>query len=550
MDTEREKAPGGRVMVRWVFISFVVILFFTAGAGAGISQELEPEEPEIILPSVVLEIEDLSIERVTAALPEDEELLPSEPQLPLPEAEELEVREPQLDLTLPPTGSSVFEIKEGKYLSAEAILGTGTANEFYSKISLFFLGERPEGKILFQHETIDGFSSESPGTGYNTREDTLDGYIDFDLKNSEFSFEGSFSELERGLQEKGSYFSKINRFVDLGVSSAYRFNDWFSLKGSISGSAANQVLTDGPPPSEQIFEYYILPSVAAEFSFQRWYFGIEPRASYRSIPDMSGLSAGRMQVRGYFGADVTDYLHLDGGAGWFWSEETAHLFPFDLTLTAALGDFLSFRIGGGYRIIEYQLRDVFRAYPLSDVPAALEDNHGWYGDVRTNWIPTQGWIVDAGVLYFNNSSMPTFGRTIDAATGLFPFTQVEAQQLSVDAGIRWIISELFSARAGLETEIGDRPEFSPESRLTIDMDLVQPQGKYGAGASLDLITGVNDSNQLPVLDLNGFFRLNQYVRFMIEADDVLSVFLEDSRYSWEPYVDPGFLLKAKVHINF
>ena len=537
-------------MVRWIFTSCVVLLCFSACAVGAISQELEPEEPEIVLPSVVLEIEDLSIERVTKALPEEEELLPSEPPLPLPEAEELEVREPQLDLTLPPTGPSVFEIEEGKYLSAEAILGTGTENEFYSKISLFFLGDRPEGKILFQHETIDGFSSKSPGMGYSTREDTLDGYVDFDLKKGEFSFEGSFSEFERGLQENGVYFSKINRFVDLGVSSTHRFKDWFSLKGSMSGSAANQVLTDGPPPAERVTEYHILPSVAAEFGFQRWYFGIEPRASYRSVPDIPGLSAGRMQVRGYFGADVTDSLHLDGGAGWFWSEETADLFPFDLTLTAALGDFLSFRIGGGYRIIEYQLGDVFREYRLSDVPAALEDSHGWYGDARANWIPSQGWIVDAGALYFHHSSMPTFGTTIDATTGLFPFTQVEAQQLSVDAGIRWIISELFSARAGMEIEVGERPEFSPESRLTIDMDLMQPQGKYGAGASLDLITGVNDSNQLPVLDLNGFFRLNQYVRFMIETDDVLSVFLEDSRYSWEPYIDPGFLLKAKVHINF
>jgi len=537
-------------MVRWFYPLCVLSLCFTAGVGTGISQELEPEEPEIVLPSVVLEIEDLSIESVTSALPEEEGLLPSEPPLPLPEAEELAVQEPQLDLALPPTGSSVFEVKEGKYLSAEAILGAGTGNEFFSRISLFFLGDRPEGKILFQHETIDGFSSESQGTGYNTREDTLEGYIDFDVKNGEFDLEGSFSEYERGLQENGLYFSKINRFVDLGAGAVYRFNDWVSLKGSMSGSSSNRVLTDGPSPADQIVEYYIMPSIAAEFSFERWYFGVEPRASYRSVPEMSDLSAGRMEVRGYLGADVTDYLYLDGGVGWFWSEETSHLVPFDLTLTAALGDFLSLRIGGGYRIVEYQLRDVFRQYPLSDVPASLEDNHGWYGDVRANWIPTQGWIVDAGALYFNNSSMPTFGRTVDATTGLFPFTQVDAKQLSVDAGVRWIISELLSARAGIETEIFDRPEFSPESRLTIDMDLVQPQGKYGAGASLDFTSGVNDTSQLPVLDLDGFFRLNQYVRFVIEADDVLAVLLEDSRYSWEPYIDPGFLLKAKVHINF
>ena len=36
----------------------------------------EPGEPEIVLPPVILEIEDLSVERVEAKLPPEEDLLP------------------------------------------------------------------------------------------------------------------------------------------------------------------------------------------------------------------------------------------------------------------------------------------------------------------------------------------------------------------------------------------------------------------------------------------------------------------------------------------
>ncbi|KPJ87001.1 MAG: hypothetical protein AMS17_09975, partial [Spirochaetes bacterium DG_61] len=125
---------------------FFLIFFILIGSYFGLCQELEPEEPEIVLPSVILEIEDLSTELVTAALPEEEDLMIPEPQFPLPTAGELEVGEPDIDFILPQTGAPMFQLKEGKYLTAEAVLGAGTVNQFYSRISLYFLGDKPEGK--------------------------------------------------------------------------------------------------------------------------------------------------------------------------------------------------------------------------------------------------------------------------------------------------------------------------------------------------------------------------------------------------------------------
>ena len=180
----------------------------------GFSQEIEPSEPGIVLPSVLLEIEDLSIESITAGLPEDKELLPPEIEFPLPEMEELAIDDPRLDLTVPTSGSPAFQIREGKYLTTEAVLGIGTANQFFSRISLYYLGKKPEGKIQYQHETIDGFSSKSPGSGYSSREDMLDGYLSFDAGKSHIRTEGAFYEIERGLQGKGNYYSKVNRFIE------------------------------------------------------------------------------------------------------------------------------------------------------------------------------------------------------------------------------------------------------------------------------------------------------------------------------------------------
>ena len=426
-----------------------------------------------MLPSVILEIEDLSIESITAVLPEEEELLPDEPKFPLPEADELEVKEPQLDFTLPQTGIPVYQYKEGKYLTAEAVLGTGTMNNFFSRISLYFLGEKPEGKILYQHETLDGFSSNAPGSGYNMREDRLESTLNFKLGRVELGAEGAFSDLERGLQGKGNFYTKINRFIDTGIESEYQMGKVFILKGSIEASTARQLLTAYTGSSEDTTEYYISPALGGEFQFQKGYFGISPAFSYRYVEEYSDLKKWSGTVKGYFGIDFSEGYSLEGSVGWYWSESSGHRVPFDLTLYTLISDFLSLRLGGGYKIIEYKLGDIFKEYPFGGIPLELNDNYGWFFDIRTNWIPSQGWIVDAGLLFMNNSDMPNFTETIDGNTGLFPFFQEAMKRLSTDLGVRWIISESFSARAGFETEILDKPEFFPLNRVTLDLNMVQ-----------------------------------------------------------------------------
>ncbi|KPJ79960.1 MAG: hypothetical protein AMS17_21105 [Spirochaetes bacterium DG_61] len=87
-------------------------------------------------------------------------------------------------------------------------------------------------------------------------------------------------------------------------------------------------------------------------------------------------------------------------------------------------------------------------------------------------------------------------------------------------------------------------------RVFLDANIVQKQGKFGGGMALNFLSGVNDTDQAPILNLNGFYKLNDYVRFVMEIDDILYPLLDGSRYYWYPYVDPGLTVKGKVHINF
>jgi hypothetical protein len=527
-----------------------MLLFFFGIFSFGFAQEIEPEEPEIVLPSIILEIEDLSTEQVTAALPEEEELAIPEPQFPLPAAGEIEVGEPEIDFLMPQMGTPAFKIKEGKYLTAEAVLGAGSVNEFYSRISLYFLGDKPEGKLLYEHETLDGFSSKPAGSGYNFREDRLESTLSFDLGRVTLSPEGTYAEQERGLQGQGSYFSKINRVLDVTLGTLLPLSDWFSLRGSLQTSSARQLLTAETLTAVEAKEYYVSSSLVGEFSFRTFSFGIEPGFSYRSVPDSSDLTFSRGYVRSFLGIDISERYRLDGSLGWFWSEPTGHLVPFDLRLNAFLTDFFCLRLGAGYKVEQYNLKDVFTDFPLADLPDSLVDNHGWFFESGLNWIPLQGLILNSSVVFMDNQNLPDVGKTPDGTTGLFPFFQKKMNTLRLDLGARWNLSESFTTRTGVQTEILSRSQFQPKLKIYADANLMQKRGKYGAGASLNFLSGVNDSDQAPVVNMNGFFKLNDYIRFVTEIDDILYPLLDEPRYYWYPYVDPGFTLKAKVYINF
>jgi hypothetical protein len=515
---------------------------------------IEPSEPGIVLPSVLLEIEDLSIESITAGLPEEKELLPPDIEFPLPELEELAIEDPRLDLTVPTAGVPAFQIREGKYLTTEAVLGIGSSNQFFSRISLYYLGKKPEGKIQYQHETIDGFSSKPAGSGYSSREDMLEGYLSFDAGEAQIRTEGAFYEVDRGLQGRGNFYSKVNRFIEAEGTAEYPISDIFALKGSLNASFADQLMTGGTASSsDEATELYLSPVIAGEFRFDKWFFGIEPRFSYRNVYDAENLTLLRGGVRGYFGADASDRISINGSVGWLWVENIGHLWPppFDLYITARPGDFFTLTAGGGYRVEEFNLRDIFMDYPLTGVPDSLHDNKGGFARLQSSWIPFQGWIFDAGLLYSYNSKMPNPDRNYSPTNGLFDFEQKKnAHRLTLDAGVRWNISEIFTARLGWSSEFLDKPEFHPANSINLDISGMEKKGRYGGGLTSEFTTGVNDTIQLPLFSVNGFIMATDFLRFVLEAEDLLYPLLDGPRYYWEPYAETGLTVILKAHINF
>ena len=533
-------------MKHWTYF-FAVLLIFALGVQLSLGQEMEPEEPEIVLPSVVLEIEDLSVEKVRSGLPESEELPTPWREHPLPEPGELEIEETALGIVMPDEGSSPPTGK--KDFVAEATVGAGIPNHFFSSISLHKYGELPEGTLLFRHEMLDGFSDKPPGSGYNFREDTLKGMLRFALGEFEIKTKAEFSDFERGLQGYGNFYSKLNRSLKGAVTANYSISERLLLKGNIDGWVSSQLLT-GTPSGSQTREIVLSPQIWGELLMENWYLGLTPRLSYRNVPDRTHLLVTRVGVNGDFGVNLGEKYRLDGGVGWFYSEPTNHLVPFHLAITATPSDLFSLQAKAGYRIEEYNLIDIFYNYRFSSVPITLEDNHGWFFDFGSRLFFSDRWLFSADLSFMDESGMLTFSETMDPASGLFTPIQTEALSLGVNLGARWNVTKVFTAQFGAASEFLDNPAFFPRYRFNIDLEAAEQQGKYGGGLLSSLLVGEHDTVQAPVIDLYGFYRPIDFVKLSLEVSDLLLPIIGASRYSWYPYIEQGFGIIMKAQINF
>ena len=119
-------------MERRFLLLLCALMLFTCGTL--LAQEAEDEDPEDLFPSVVLEIEDLSIEKIQATLPDEIELMTFERETPLPGPGEIRLIEPAVDTLLPGTESAGAQ---GKSFFTSAIFGAGLQNNLLTEITCF-----------------------------------------------------------------------------------------------------------------------------------------------------------------------------------------------------------------------------------------------------------------------------------------------------------------------------------------------------------------------------------------------------------------------------
>lgn len=513
------------------------------------AEAVEPEEPDIVLPEIILQVEDLVVENVEAELPEVRDLFPPEREAPLPEEGELTVEEPVLPLSAP---SGIEESLPGTEpgLIADAILGAGSLNHLYSSISLYQMGVEPRFKLKFLHETLDGFAGHDQGSGYNFREDFLWGGVKFKLGNLSLDSSGEFHDIERGFQGKSNFTSRIFRAGQGKVEAEYPLGERLWLLGNLEAGFFSRLLTGSS--AQEATEILAAPELSLELRLGKSRLGLRSLYKYGYLLENDESVVTRMELEGYFGVDFQPQLRVEGSGGWFWNNALGNLFPFALTLSGALFDVLSFRLSGGYRIEHIDYRLIFEDYDLVEIPESLSDNHGWYSDLNLSYsLSPQFSLLGEGNLSWNRAMVdpyadPTKDSGYDPDSGLFPFRQVDAVGFYSRIGIRWHPLSVLGLSSNWEMEWLDYPGFTPQYKIRLEAEVKERLGKWGGNGYLQQQDW--PGSQLPLMGISGFYKLSGTIKLILEIEDILALFQNDPRTIWYPYQEPGFYGIVKVQI--
>ncbi len=518
----------------------------STAAAQSTAPSVAPGEPEIVMPQVVLQIEDLSVEKVVAQLPAEAELLPPERPVPILSEGDLVIGDPSIPAA--DVGTEAPVIAQGsRTLSSDITLGAGMQNRIIASMAVKTLGADPRFALSFNHETLDGFAGHVPGSGFSLRNDLLDGSLKFGLGPVDTSVAGTFNESENGLQQEPLPFvARLARSLSGTADFSVAPRDWLTLGAGVDGSYDSLTLEGSSPL--QSGEFLVTPRLSAQARAGVLTFGLQSAYTFRGDTG-SGLQ--RFTVTGSFTADLPDTFLLSGNVGWFWNDDTVglSLVPFSVNVTGTPWQFITFSLAFGYAVQQYNLHDILPADSFTYYPGGLKDDYGWFGSGSVQFTFTRDLSATFAAAYRQSAELPTGVPAADPTTGLFVVTQAPAQELSSDVGFRWGISAAFSVSAGWHHEYMALPFFTPIDSLRAEIIGLDPAGRFGANLSVLFAPPFAAAPQQPVLRLSGFWKASDAVKLQLDADDLLGPLMGTPRWDIGPYAAPGFRVTGSLGMS-
>lgn len=496
-----------------------------------------PDEPEVELPTVVLEYSAIKQESIETELPEGDVItLPTIEEL-LPEAGALEPAASDLLTTRPRQPEETTQPAAAFF--SEGVIGGGSDNHLIGDIALYKRGEMPLYQFRFSHEGIDGYGNNAAGTGFFDRREELSGKVEMESGKNSGTAKASYFETETGLQDFDSANSVIHRFIRGSGDYTRNFNSPFSL--SVQGTAHSGSQLIGM--QDEADELFLESLGAGMYENDRIYFRLSGGYRYQQAPHDRPLHQGwgDLLMKFYF-----NRFDIKARGGGHWDTQNSFLIPWNLELEGVAGD-LQYRIGGGYSITQLLYRDLWNTYPLLDTVEDLNVQHGWEGYINIGYTPTPALRVSAGADWKlqQGTIVPDNLEQRDTDTGLFPFTLDERQLLDVQTLLTYYPTDRVTLEGGWDGQLFDEVQELRPDHL-IKAKVIYSNRNSGFAASLD---GKYELGELPYMQVKMSYLLSAGINLVIEGNDLLASFYEDGRPWWGEYEQRGVNVTLKTEIS-
>ena len=553
----------------------------------------EVDDGDIVLPTVILELDEPASGGLEVALPIDIHVLAPERWPPLPEAGDLDidlrtaVAAPDIDLEI-----SEYDAPEHT-LVAETFVSIGTTfaggeetspglplAHFSSGLSLIGTGPSSDFSLSFKHSLRDGIRGQiSPGEGAKVQRYELDGSVGLDVGGGELSAEANVVNAEHGFQAKDEDVdprqrrdSAESQIVAGGASLRVPLGGQVALIPALEARADATTLTGKEPVTHS--ELWASPQLALEWNTSLVDLLFSARYLLRRYtgPDQYPVSAGsadkdRLRHAGNAGVtgriDLGTQVGLELGLGWSYRSDHAgddefggHRFVPQATISGTPASWFTFRLSGGFEVRELGLASVTHRYPYVE-PGYVVDDDGWFGYARAQFglgeITGLSEFTVAASARLQGLSAPLVPNRRRNERNLYNFSQPRDKVLlSIVPGLGLGLGfgDTLHVRAQVSGEVGQdylqAVNFPVRLRSEFEIEARTSSGGLGIrlGATMDYIEELG--GQLPEVQIEGLWQQGA-ATVTATLSDVLELF-RGPRKDWEPYLRPGFGAAVAVHL--
>ncbi len=506
----------------------------------------QPEDTDIILPSEILEVEDIDLEVIDAPLPEFEEPEVPDLAIPLPEPGDMAITAAALDIDPAAPDAPVGAAREEeRSLYSTGRLALGTRNHLVGELGVFSVGQEPSFNLQFSHESIDGFHDRAPGTGFFDRTDRLAGELDTSFGEIGFSTDGTFEVRSEGLQRQAPGFSSIDqRYFDGEIGTSWSPDGPLRIElGGTADYAGLRFATTGGGDSESDIADRFGAETATFVTLDSGEIGLFGDYERRSSQGRGFDQVLAGGVRGEYAFAMPLVVNAEAGVSWNVDEDP--LFPFELGVAATIDDVLNLEFGGGFRALRPSLTEIWKEVPVAaspDVP--LSDGGQWFGEAGLNWLATSTLTVDSNAEFSVTENALDFDE-FDPQSARHPLNQRDLRQLRSGVTVSWSPARWVRISGGHEARFLDRREIDPVQEFHGEAEVTAAEQR--AGVRMDSRLPVfSDGPALPKTGITGFASVTDGVEVSLSLEDILSPLNEEPRYRYSaderdafPFIEPG-----------
>lgn len=543
---------------RLLLVTLMIASLLAVGAQEQGGQE---GEPAIVVPDIVLEIQEFLVEQVDAALPPVPELELEAADIPLPDSSEIAIVQaapelPHLEESGSPQGVSASSI----YSTGR--LGAGTMNHVIGAISLYKLGQDPRFRLEFSHEGRDGFGFEPAGTGFFSAANVIEGWVSVGSETLAVSGEARYDERERGLQGVSQYYSADLRYVEGGAELVYTPEPLVTIAAGVDAAASTRLQSvSGGDTAPRETEYYIAPRALATLEISIVEIGFELGYDIRLLDAAAVPAAQIVDARLGLALTLPSALAIEGDVGAAWSSGSGFEYPWSLGATYSPTPNLELSAGGGFRLVPLRYNDLWKQTPLLSVGSQgsgeLANAEEWHAEAGLRWTGVAGVYLDAGAEFAAREASVVLG-SYDQAAGLFPFTQARLLRLKPELLFGWQIGRGAQLETGVSADLLDRTVLDPLATGELSLTMGADDNRFGGSVNLmiDLFSGATTFVPMPGLGAEAYFQASEGVELVLRTEDLLSAFLPDGRAAVGtvptaeyPFIEPGFSLSLLTRIS-